>query len=48
MTFPTVTEQPLHLEPVVRDSFMDDEADLIAAARRAASWPWPNRRRAED
>jgi hypothetical protein len=47
MTFPTVTEQPLHLEPVVRDTFIDDQVDHAAAALRAASWAWPTRRPAD-
>ena len=44
MTFPTVTEKPAQLEPVVRDTFLDGDA---AEPDRTASWPWPRRRPAD-
>ena len=47
MTFPTVTENPAQLEPVVRDPFIQDDAAHAAAVQRDASWPWPTRRPAD-
>ena len=45
MTFPTVIEKPAQLEAVVRDTFIDVDAE--AAAERSASWAWPRRRPAD-
>ena len=44
MTFPTVIENPSQLEPVVRDTFLDGDAE---APDRNATWPWPRRRPAD-
>jgi hypothetical protein len=45
MTFPTVIEKPSQLEPVARDTFIDDATPrVVVGDRTAAGWPWTPRR----